>query len=311
MPYFFRVVVLFHTVSIYCNHTGLFNYNSSQLYLSLTIAVHLYPFMLRSYLQHLLRSPGRWLIHSTHTFITTLQFTFCVISRGFLYNRQHPKNNVIKQGIYAQIIFSGIDTLFPTLFIFSLIIGLSVTAQLILFFQSFATEKEVITMLTHFVTLQLTPTLTSIMLITRSGSAITVDLGNMSINHEIKGLALLGIDPYIYLAYPRLIGLAISQIALAVYFSILSISFGILFSALLDSLTNFKYFYLLINSVSFTELILFLINNAICGTTIAAYACFYGLNVKESVTEVPQATQKAIVTSLLAIFLINTFFVFL
>jgi len=186
-----------------------------------------------------------------------------------------------------------------------------VTAQLILFFQTFATEKEVITMLTHFVTLQFTPTLTSIMIIARSGSAITVDLGNMSVNHEIKGLALLGIDPYIYLAYPRLIGLAISQVTLAVYFSILTISFGIFFSALLDSPTNFKYFYLLINSVSFTEIILFLINNAICGVTIAAYACYFGLNVKESVTEVPQATQKAIASSLLAIFLINTFFVFL
>jgi phospholipid/cholesterol/gamma-HCH transport system permease protein len=197
---------------------------------------------------------------------------------------------------------------FPTLFLFSLLIGLSVTAQLILFFQTFATEKEVITMLTHFVALQLSPTLTSIMLIARSGSAITVDIGNMSINHE---MALLGIDPYIYLVYPRLIGLAISQVALAVYFSIFSMSFGIFFSALLDSPTNYKYFFLLINSFSITELILFLINNAICGVAIAAYACFYGLNVKESVTEVPQATQKAIVTSLLAIFLINTFFVFL
>ena len=311
MPYFFRVVVLFHTVSIYCNHTGLFNYYSSELYLNLTSPVHLYPLMLIIFLQQLLRLPGRWLIHSTHSFFTTLQFTFCVISRGFLYNRQHTKNNVIKQGIYTQIIFSGIDAVFPTLFLFSLLIGLSVTAQLILFFQTFATEKEVITMLTHFVALQLSPTLTSIMLIARSGSAITVDIGNMSINHEIKGLALLGIDPYIYLVYPRLIGLAISQVALAVYFSIFSMSFGIFFSALLDSPTNFKYFFLLINSFSITELILFLINNAICGVAIAAYACFYGLNVKESVTEVPQATQKAIVTSLLTIFLINTFFVFL
>ena len=264
--------------------------------------------MLILFFQRLLRSLGRWLINSTHSFFTGLQFTFCVFSRGFLYNRQHTKNNVVKKVINAQVIFSGIDALFPTLFIFSLLIGLSVTAQFILFFQSFATEKEVITFLTHFVVLQLSPTITSIVLIARSGSAITVEIGNMCINHEIKGLALLGIDPYIYIAYPRLIGLVISQIALAVYFSIFSMSFGILFSALLDSLSNVKYFYYLINSFTVTELILFVINNAICGVAIAAYACFFGLNVKKSITEVPQATQKAIVNSLIAILFVNTFF---
>lgn len=267
--------------------------------------------MLISFFQRLLSSLGRWLIHSTHSFFTGLQFTFCVVSRGFLYNRHNPKKNVIKKVINAQIIFSGVDALFPTLFLFSLIIGLSVTAQFILFFQSFTTEQEVITFLTHFVVLQLSPTITSLVLIARSGSAITVEIGNMSINHEIKGLALLGIDPYIYLAYPRLIGLVISQIALAVYFAIFSMSFGILFSALLDSLSNIKYFFMLINSFSVTELVLFFVNNAICGVAIAAYACYFGFNVKESFTEVPQATQKAIGNSLMAIFFINTFFALL
>lgn len=264
--------------------------------------------MLTQLLQLFLNTPGRWLIASTQSFFAALQFTFCVIKRGFHYNLYHKKNNVIKHVTTAQVIFSGIDALFPTLLILSLLISVSVTAQLILFLQSFATEKEVITLLTQFVALQLSPTLTAIVLIARSGSAIAVDLGNMSINHEIKGLKLLGIDPYIYLAYPRLIGLAISQIALAVYFSVFSMLLGILFSGLLGSPSNFKYFFILIDSFSSTELILFVIKNGISGIAIAAYACFFGLNVKKSVTEVPQATQKAIVTSLMAIFFINALF---
>jgi len=267
--------------------------------------------MLISSIQQIISSLGHWLIHSLSAFFSELQFTFCVFYRGFLYNRQHTQNNIIKKVINAQIIFSGVDALFPTLFIFSLLIGFSVTAQFILFFQSFATEQEVITVLTHFVVLQLSPIITSMILIARSGSAITVEIGNMSINHEIRGLAILGIDPYIYLAYPRFIGLVISQIALAIYFSIFSMSFGILFSALMDSLSNVKYFHILINSFTVSELILFIINNTICGTAIAAYACFFGLNVKRSSTEIPQATQKAIVNSLIAILFINTFFALL
>ncbi|BCG65956.1 MAG: phospholipid/cholesterol/gamma-HCH transport system permease protein [Methyloprofundus sp.] len=264
--------------------------------------------MLKHVLQHFLGAPGRWLIQSTHTFFAALQFTFCVLQRGLLYQHKHPKHNVIKQVTTTQIIFSGIDALFPTLFILSLLISFSVTAQLILFLQNIATEKEVISLLTQFVALQLGPTVTAIVLIARSGSAIAVDLGNMSINNEIKGLRLLGVDPLIYLAYPRLIGLAISQMTLAVYFSVFTMLFGVLFAGLLGSLSNFKYFFILIDAISISELCLFLIKNAICGIAIAAYACYFGLNVKNSVTEVPQATQKAIVKSLIAIFFINAIF---
>ncbi len=267
--------------------------------------------MLISFFQQFLGLLGRWLIHSTASFFAVLQFTLTTFKRGFLYHRQYPKSNIIKQSMISQVIFSGIDALFPTFFILSLLIGVSVTTQLILFLQSFSSENEVISLLTQLVALQLSPVLTAIVLIARSGSAISVDMGNMSINHEIKGLELLGIDPYIYLAYPRLIGLAISQIALSVYFSISTMLFGIFFSGVLDSPSNFKYFYILIDSFNATQLILFLINNAICGITIAAYACFVGLNVKKSVTEVPQATQEAIVKSLLAILFINAFFAFL
>ncbi|MCK4841383.1 MAG: ABC transporter permease [Methylococcales bacterium] len=267
--------------------------------------------MLLEIIQKILSFFGRWLINSTRSFIALIQFTLCVFRRGFLYNKQFPGSHIVKHSINTQVIFSGIDALFPSLFILSILVSVSITAQLILFYQTFYTEIEIISLLTHIVALQLSPILTSIVLIARSGSAITVDIGSMSINHEIKGLESLGIDPYIYLAYPRFIALAVSQMALAIYFSIATMVFGVLFASLLDSPSNFKYFFILLNSLTLTELALFLINNAICGVAIATYACFFGLNIKRSVTEVPQATQQAIVKSLMAIFFINAFFAFI
>ncbi len=251
---------------------------------------------------------GRWLIYSVHSFFTVLQFTFVVFNREGEYIRVHKRSPIIRQVINTQVIFSGIDALFPTLFL-SFLIGMSVTAELILFLQQFTNEKETFSLLTKFIALQLSPILVAFVLVSRSGSAITVDLGNMRINHEIKGLVFLGVDPYIYLAYPRFMGLLISQIALAIYFSVLTMLFGVLFACLLSSLSHFKYFiFLLFDSFNITELGLYLIKNGIYGVTIAAYACFFGLNVKKSVTEIPQATQKTIVNSLITILLINTLF---
>jgi len=261
-----------------------------------------------TFLLYLLNSLGRWVIQYSHAFFSALQLTLVILRRGHIYQRQHRKNKLIKHAITAQIIFSGIDTLFPTLFILSIFIGFGVTAQLILFLQTFSNEQEVIRLLTEFIALQLSPTLTAIILIARSGLAITVDIGNMYVNYETKGLALLGVDPYIYLAYPRIIGLAISQMALAVYFATLSMLFGIFFAGLLGSPSNFKYFFIIIDSFNNQELFLFLLKNLLSGAAIAGYACYFAFNIQSSITEVPQATQKSIVHSLIAVFMINTVF---
>jgi phospholipid/cholesterol/gamma-HCH transport system permease protein len=222
---------------------------------------------------------------------------------------QHEHNGVIRNSIVTQIIFSGVDSLIPTILLMSVAIGFSVTAQLILTLQAYGSEKEVVNLLIRFVALELSPLLTAIIVISRSGSAVAVDIGNMAINKEIHGLELLGIDALVYVAFPRLLGIAVSQIMLAVYFSSLSIILGIFFSVLLESSSNFKYFFILINSISPLELLAFLFKNMLFGFIIGANACFHGLQVKYSVTEVPQETQQAIIHSLVSVFFINALFV--
>ena len=225
---------------------------------------------------------------------------------GFMHNNAH--NRVIRDAIVTQIIFSGIDSFIPTLLLVSIATGIS-TAELILTLQSFGSEKEVINLLIKSLALELGPLLTAIVVICRSGSAVAIDVGNMAINKEIKALELLGIDALIYLAFPRLLGITISQIILAIYFSSLSIVLGVFFSVLLESSSNFKYFSILIASITPVELMAFLIKNLFFGLIIGSNACFHGLNVKYSVTEVPQETQKAIIHSLVSVLVINVLFI--
>ena len=148
-----------------------------------------------------------------------------------------------------EIIFDGIDTLIPTILILSIIIGFSITARLIMVLQALGSETEAVTILVSFVTLELCPLITAIVIICRSGSALAIVIGNMSINQEIKGLELLGIDVLVYLAFPPLVGTVISQISLSVYFAALSLISGIFFSAVFDSPSNLKYLSILIGSI--------------------------------------------------------------
>lgn len=246
-----------------------------------------------------------------NTIFTELElvlFASTVLRRGVKYVCQNEHNGAIRNSIVTQIIFSGIDSFLPTMLLVSVATGIS-AAELILALQAYGSEKEVVNLLIRFVALELSPLLTAIVLICRSGSAVAVDMGNMSINKEIRGLELLGIDVLVYLGFPRVLGIAISQVALAVYFSCVAIVLGIFFSVLLESSSNFKYFFLLIASITPLELLAFLFKNMLFGFIIGSNACFHGLRVKYSVTEVPQETQQAIIHSLVSIFFINVLFV--
>lgn len=240
--------------------------------------------------------------------IELLFFITTALRRGFIFMIQNEHNGIIKNAIVAQIIFSGVDSLIPTILLMGISIGFSVTAQLIMTLQAYGSEKEVINLMIRFVALELSPLLTAIIIICRSGSAVAVDLGNMSFNKEIKGLELLGIDSLVYLAFPRLIGMTVSQVVLAVYFSTLAVVLGIFFSVLADSTANFKYLFILMDSLLPTELLKFILKNTLFGLIIGANACFYGLKVQNSVTEVPQQTQSAIVHCLISMFIINVLF---
>ena len=84
---------------------------------------------------------------------------------------------------------------------------------------------------------------------------------------------------------------------------------GIFFSAIFDSPSNLKYFSLLRDSIEPMELLFYLIKNMLFGMIIGGSACFHGLRVRLSVTEVPQRTQKAIMNSLLYVLVINALFI--
>ncbi len=220
--------------------------------------------------------------------------------------RRHSSllNRATYRSLVSQLIFTGIDAL-PTITLLSLAVGLSITAQLILMVQVFGSTTDVVNLLSNLVALELGTLLTAIVLIGRSGSAIAVDLGNMKLRGEVESLELLGINVNHFFITPRVLGTTIAQLVLAVYFSVLSVVSGVIFSAMLVSGGYLKY--LTEIPLAFDPLLLFLFigKNLAFGMLIGTVACYHGLRVAHSVTEVPQQTQKAIVNALSLVFIID------
>lgn len=213
-------------------------------------------------------------------------------------------NRATYSSLVGQVIFGGVDAL-PAITLLSLASGLGIVSQLIVTVQVFGETNDIVNVLTQVVALELGSLLTAIILIGRSGSAIAVDLANMKLNREIEGLELLGINVNHFFITPRLLGTTIAQMALAVYFSIISVISGILITGLFVSEGYFKFLAEIPLAFNPYDLLIFLFKNLAFGLLIGTVACYHGMRVRDSVTEIPQQAQRAIVNSLSIIFILD------
>src|SRR6185312_3198183 len=218
--------------------------------------------------------------------------------RGRVFNRATLQN------IYGQVIFTGLDAL-PLISFLGLAVGLSITSQLLKLGQTIGGEQDVGALLVNIVGNELSSLLTAIVLIGRSGSAIAVDLGSMKLRGEVEGLELLGINVNEFFVTPRIIGAAVSQFTLAVYFALVALFGGVFINDLLTPGSSAHDLKRLAEAIGPEQVMLFALKNLVFGITIAGTACYHGLRVRTSPTELPQQTQRAIVTSLVLVFAVD------
>jgi phospholipid/cholesterol/gamma-HCH transport system permease protein len=146
-------------------------------------------------------------------------------------------------------------------------------------------------------------------MIGRSCSAIVVDLGNAKVRGEIEPLEYLGINVDDYFVIPRVLSMVISQVILALYFSAIMLLFGMFFSALIYDLSAQKSLTELLNLININSLFKFMLKNLLFGLVVGIMACFHGLSVRNSPTEVSEQMQKAVVRSVVFLFLIDGYFI--
>lgn len=251
--------------------------------------------------------PGRKLIHNVLYLINLITFSTLAL-RDWLNNNQlfHSRSYATT---VAQIIFTGVDAL-PTITFLGLATGFIFTFRLISISDSLGSSGDIINLLITVICLSAGPFLAAIIIISRTGSAIVVDLGNMKLHGEIEALENLGININDYLVAPRIIGTAVSQLAITVYFTVIALLSGILISALFINPSHFAFIYKISSSFTPYLVSIFVVKNIIFGFVIATVACFNGLRVQGSATELPQRTTTSIVQSLSFVFIIDSLLTF-
>ena len=143
------------------------------------------------------------------------------------------------------------------------------------------------------------PLMTVLVVIGRSGAAITVELGNMRVAGEIDLLEQLGIDVARYVVLPRLVGVVLSVMVLALMFDVTAATSGFVSAWLLIATPPSVFLDFASRHTAATDLVVTGLKTVACGVLVATISTWEGLSAA-TVTEVPQATRRGMVNGLVA-----------
>jgi phospholipid/cholesterol/gamma-HCH transport system permease protein len=148
-------------------------------------------------------------------------------------------------------------------------------------------------MLTVLVLREIGPLLTGGVIIARTVTAISSELGVMRVQREIEALEVMGISPIRQLITPRIFGGVLSLAALNVVFNVVSLLGGILIANLLVSIPANLFINAVFSAIKPIDIVAFSLKTIIGGLGIFLIACYHGLSVGRSATEVPLQVSRA------------------
>ncbi len=155
---------------------------------------------------------------------------------------------------------------------------------------------------------ELGPLVTALLVAGRSGTAIAAELATNKVMGEVHALEGMGIDPLHYLVLPRLAAAIISVFGLLILFDIVSIVAGFV-AASANGMSSARYFDIVLSSLALRDVVLTIAKGLVFGIVIGIVPSFYGLRVHGRSTEVPVASSRAVVLSIVAIFVCSALFV--
>lgn len=203
-----------------------------------------------------------------------------------------------------QIRFTGLDALW-------LIVGMALLLGMVTLIQAFSqlsglgAENYIGVLMVLIILRELGPLLTAVLIIGRSATAIAAELGAMQLNGEVDALAAHGVNPYQYLLLPRWLGVLVSLFALVVCFDAAALAGGFLVAKLKYAVTFGFYMDSVRQTLSNRDFVATLLKVVLFSGAISFQACHFGLRIRRSQTEIPQAVTKTVVSALVAVFALD------
>ncbi len=214
--------------------------------------------------------------------------------------------NPVRKAFARQLLAIGVE---PLWFVGTVaaFVGVSIVVQLS-FWAGEAGQSQLLgPLLVAVVARELGPMLINLIVIVRSGSAMTTELGVLAINRDVQTVESRGVDPFLQLVMPRVLGMAVATFCLTIIFILVAFASGYLFAIWMGR--GSRDLLLFVDTVSAAmqpkDVFNVLAKGILPALFASASCCIGGLSVGQSVTKIPEVTQRALTRCVAGLFVIS------
>ena len=154
---------------------------------------------------------------------------------------------------------------------------------------------------------ELAPVLTASVVAGQVGSGFAAEIGEMQVTEQIDALYMLRTNPVDYLVVPRVIACCLMLPILTIFALVVGICGGVFVATNFYHLAAFIFLDSVRDFLEFRDLFSIIIKSFIFGAIVAVIGCGWGLTTKGGAKGVSRSTKAAVVTSWIAIFVVDFF----
>jgi len=247
----------------------------------------------------LLDTTGERVLHFIAFFGDLAVLTYGALKSPFVARTRGAR--LVWEILVAQVRFTGAQGAWLAAFA-ALAIGTLILIEAITFIPSEDLVPHIVALIT---VKDVVPLLTALVIIGRSGTAISVELANMKLNREIDALVAMGLPLEHVVVLPRLLGAIVSFMGMVVVGTASGLVGGYLVA---ENVIHVPFTLpVLIQSVKLDYVIVAMLKAVLLGGAIAVICIREGFTVGVSAREVPQAATRAVVRSMSFALVLNSF----
>jgi phospholipid/cholesterol/gamma-HCH transport system permease protein len=180
--------------------------------------------------------------------------------------------------------------------------GMAFTVSTVVAFRQFSAEGMVGGVVALALARELAPVLASVVVTARAGSTMASELGSMRVNEQIDAITTMGVSPIQYLVAPRVVATALMLPLLAICFGVAGMGGAYLVAVVWQDIDPGVFFDRIRAFVQMSDLRMLTVKSAVFGLIVSTICCKKGFYAKGGARGVGEATAKAVVSSIVAIF---------
>ena len=180
--------------------------------------------------------------------------------------------------------------------------GMAFTISTIVGFRQFSAEGMVGGVVALALARELAPVLAAVVVTARAGSTMASELGNMRVTEQIDAITTMGVSPVQYLVVPRVVATTLLLPALAMFFGMAGMAGSYIVAVMWQSIDPGLFFDKVQQFVEMKDLRMLVTKSVIFGFIVSVICCKKGFFASGGARGVGEATARAVVSSIVAIF---------